>query len=189
MTAGSPASGSLWTRTLVLLSLAVVLVTSAALAYAQSSEDRSVPPPPTIAEKLVILQAERAELQVRADSLARIEMLSSFRAASLLFDALASRYEAEREQPFDRLPATRREMFARLEAVNAALRAAIDRPGTPGGPLPCHRRRAAFQRTWRGWRPSIPRRSFFPTRRCSWRPGAPRRVTRRLPPLRPATSP
>ena len=133
MTAGSPASGSLWTRTLVLLLLVAVLVTGAALAYAQSSEDRSVPPPPTIAEKLVILQAERAELQARADSLARIEMLSSFRAASLLFDALASRYEAEREQPFDRLPATRREMFARLEAVNAALRAAIDRPGTPGG--------------------------------------------------------
>ncbi len=133
MTAGSPASGSLWTRTLVLLLLVAVLLMGAERAYAQSSEDRSVPPPPTIAEKLVILQAERAELQAVADSLARIEMLSSFRAASLLFDALASRYESEREQPFDRLPATRREVFARLEAVNAALRAAIDRPGAPGG--------------------------------------------------------
>ena len=133
MTAGSPASGSLWTRTLVLLLLVAVLLMGAERAYAQSSEDRSVPPPPTIAEKLVILQAERAELQAVADSLARIEMLSSFRAASLLFDALASRYESEREQPFDRLPATRREVFARLEAVNAALRAAIDRPATPGG--------------------------------------------------------
>lgn len=132
MTVGSPASGSLWTRTQLLLLLVVVLVTGAAVAYAQSSEDRSVPPPPTIAEKLVLLQAERAELQARADSLARIEMLSSFRAASLLFDALAARYEPEREQPFDRLPASRREVFARLEAVNAALRAAIDRPGTPG---------------------------------------------------------
>lgn len=133
MTVGSPASESLWTRTLVLLLLVVVLVTGAARAYAQLSEDRSVPAPPTIAEKLVILQAERAELQARADSLARIEMLSSFRSASLLFDALAARFEPEREQPFDRLPATRREMFARLEAVNAALRAAIDRPGTSGG--------------------------------------------------------
>jgi hypothetical protein len=131
MTVGSPASGSLWTRTLVLLLLVVVLVAGAALAYAQSSENRSVPPPPTIAEKLVLLQAERAELQARADSLARIEMLSSFRAASLLFDALAARYEPEREQPFDRLPASRREVFVRLEAVNAALRAALDRPGTP----------------------------------------------------------
>lgn len=133
MTASSPASESLWGRTLLLLLLVVILVTGAALAYAQLQEDRSVPPPPTIAEKLVILQAERADLQARADSLARIEMLSSFRAASLLFDALASRFEPEREQPFDRLPAMRREMFARLEAVNAALRAAIDRPGSPGG--------------------------------------------------------
>lgn len=132
MTVDSPASGSPWTRALVPLLLVVVLVTGAALAYAQLSEERSVPAP-TIAEKLVILQAERAELQARADSLARIEMLSSFRAASLLFDALASRYESEREQAFDRLPAARREMFARLEAVNAALRTAIDRPSTAGG--------------------------------------------------------
>lgn len=132
MTAGAPASESLWTRTLVLLLLVVIQVTGAALAYAQLHEDRSAPAPPTIAEKLVILQAERAELQARADSLARLEMLPSFRAASLLFDALASRYEPEREQPFDRLPSARREMFARLEAVNAALRAAIDRPGTQG---------------------------------------------------------
>jgi len=133
MTAGSPASESPWGRRLVLPILVLGLITGAALAYAQLQEDRSVPPPPTIAEKLVILQAERAELQTRSDSLARLEMLSSFRAASLLFDALASRYEPEREQSFDRLPATRREMFSRLEAVNAALRAAIDRPGTPGG--------------------------------------------------------
>lgn len=132
MTAGTPASESLWTRTLVLLLLVILLVTGAALAYAQLHEDRSVPAPPTIAEKLVILQAERAELQAHADSLARIEMLSSFRAASLLLDALASRYEPEREQTLDRLPATRREMFVRLEAVNAALRAAIDRPRAPG---------------------------------------------------------
>ena len=133
MTAGSPTSESPWGRTLVLLLLVLVLITGAALAYAQLIEDRSVAPPPTIAEKLIILQAERAELQARSDSLARLQMLSSFRAASLLFDALASRYEPEREQPFDRLPAARREMFGRLEAVNAALRAAIDRPGTPEG--------------------------------------------------------
>lgn len=133
MTAGSPVSGSPWGRRLVLPMFVLVLITGAALAYAQLTEDRNVPAPPTIAEKLVILQAERGELQARSDSLARLEMLSSFRAASLLFDALASRYEPEREQPFDRLPAARREMFARLEAVNGALRAAIDRPGTPGG--------------------------------------------------------
>ena len=133
MTAGSSASESLRTRIRVLLLLVAVLVTGAAAAYAQSSGDRRVAPPPTIAEKLVLLQAERAELQARAGSLARIEMLSAFRTASLLFDALAARYESEREQPFDRLPAARRDVFNRLEAVNGALRTAIDQPGTPGG--------------------------------------------------------
>jgi len=132
MTAGSSASDSLRTAMAVLL-LVVVMVAGAAMAYAQSSDDRRPVAPPTIAERLVILQAQRAELQARAGSLARIEMLSSFRIASLLFDALASRYESEREQPFDRLPAARREAFARLEALNAALGAAIDQPGTPGG--------------------------------------------------------
>lgn len=131
MTAGSPASERPWGRTLALLLFVLALVTGGVLAFAQSNEDRRVPAA-TIAEKLVILQAERIELQTRSTSLARLELLSSFRAASLLFDALASRYEPEREQGFDRLPAARREMFARLEALNAALRAAIDRPGTPG---------------------------------------------------------
>lgn len=132
MTAAAPASESLWIRTLVLVLLVIVLVAGASRAYGQSPDDRRIPAPPTIAEKLVILQAERAELQARAGSLARIEMLSSFRMASLLFDALASRYEPEREQAFDRLPAARREVFARLAALNAALRAAIDRPASPG---------------------------------------------------------
>lgn len=130
MTAGLSASASLRTCTRVLFLLVVVWVTGASPAYAD--EDRRVVAPPTIAEKLVLLQAERAELQARAGSVARLEMLSSFRAASLLFDALASRYESEREQPFDRLPAARREVFSRLEALNAALRAAIDRAGAPG---------------------------------------------------------
>ena len=131
MTVGSPASESFRGRIAVRLLLVIMLLTGTAPAYAQSPENGSVPAPLTIAEKLVLLQAERAELQTRADSLARLEMLASFRAASLLFDALTARYEPEREQPFDRLPAVRREVFARLEAVNAALRAAIDRPGTP----------------------------------------------------------
>jgi hypothetical protein len=130
MTGGSSAhQGSLRGRALALVMFVVFLVAGAALAHAQLSDDRKVPPPPTIAEKLVILQAERAELQARADGLARVELLSSFRVASLLFDALAARYEPAREQAFDRLPAARQEVFARLDALNAALRAAIDRPG------------------------------------------------------------
>lgn len=90
---------------------------------------------PTIAEKLITLRAERAELQARADSLARLELLQSFRAASLVFDALASRYDREREKPFDHLPAPRRELFARLDALNAELRAVVDRPGAAGKAL------------------------------------------------------
>ncbi|MCC8428490.1 hypothetical protein LJ725_05905 [Reyranella aquatilis] len=130
MTAGSTASESYWGRTLALV--AVLLVACGALAFGLLHETRGVPVGPTIAEKLVNLRAERAELQARADGMARIELLASLRAASLLFDALAARYEPEREQPYDGLPPRRREMFDRLEAVNAALRAALDRPGAPG---------------------------------------------------------
>ncbi len=102
MTAGSTASESYWGRTLALV--AVLLVACAALAFGLLHETRGVPVGPTIAEKLVNLRAERAELQARADGMARIELLASLRAASLLFDALAARYEPEREQPYDGLP-------------------------------------------------------------------------------------
>ena len=132
MTAGSTAPGeSLWGRTLVLV--AVVLAAGGMLAFGLLHENRGVPGVPTIAEKLVNLRADRAELQARADGMARIELLASFRAASLLFDALAARYEPEREQPYERLPPQRREMFDRLEAVNTALRAALDRPRLADG--------------------------------------------------------
>ncbi len=134
MTVGSTASGeSLWGRTLVLV--AVVLAAGGMLAFGFLHGNRGVSGAPTIAEKLVNLRADRAELQARADGMARIELLASFRAASLLFDALAARYEPEREQPYERLPPQRREMFDRLEAVNTALRAALDRPGAPGRAL------------------------------------------------------
>jgi hypothetical protein len=130
MKVASPANqGWLWGRALALVTMVVFLVAGTTPASAQLLDDRRVPAPPTIAEKLVLLHAERAELQARADSLARLELLSSFRAASLLFDALAARYEPAREQAFDRLPAARQEVFARLDALNAALRAAIDRSG------------------------------------------------------------
>ena len=134
MTAGSTApQKSLWGRTLALV--VVVLTAGTALAFGLLHDDRGALLAPTIAEKLVNLRAERAELQARADGMARLELLSSFRAASLLFDTLAARYEPERERPFDRLPAARREMFNRLETVNAALSAALDRPGASGRAL------------------------------------------------------
>lgn len=133
MTARLTETESLWGRALLLV--AVLLAGGAALIFGLHHQDRDALVAPTIAEKLVNLRAERAELQARADGMARLELLASFRAASLLFDTLAARYEPERERPFDRLPAARREMFSRLETVNAALSAALDRPGASGRAL------------------------------------------------------
>lgn len=86
---------------------------------------------PTIGERVGALRAERAALQAKADGAARVELLSAFRGASLLFDALAARSEADRERSFERLPAARHRAFAELDALNAALRDAVERPG-PG---------------------------------------------------------
>lgn len=80
-------------------------------------------------EKLGALRAERAALQARADGEARLGLLTPFRVASLLTDALAARGEAERERAFDRLPADRRQAFAAADALNAALKEALGRPG------------------------------------------------------------
>ncbi|MGQ0580910.1 MAG: hypothetical protein ACT4O6_03175 [Reyranella sp.] len=83
----------------------------------------------TIGEKLAILRAERANLQARADGEARIGLLQAFRAASLLTDALAARYETDAERTFDRLPAGRLQPFAEVDRLNAAIKDALDRPG------------------------------------------------------------
>jgi hypothetical protein len=88
-------------------------------------------PGPTVGERLGALRAERAALQAKADGIGRVELLTAFRGASLLFDALAVRGDAERERIFDRLPAARHKAFAELEALNATLRDASERPG-PG---------------------------------------------------------
>ncbi|MBS0549519.1 MAG: hypothetical protein JSR24_17330 [Proteobacteria bacterium] len=80
-------------------------------------------------ERLSALRAERAALQARADGEARIGLLRPFRVASLLADALAARGEAERERVFDRLPSDRRQAFAAADALNAALKDALGRPG------------------------------------------------------------
>lgn len=83
----------------------------------------------TIGEKLAILRAERASLQARADGEARIGLLQAFRAASLLTDALAARYEPDAERAFDRLPGARLQPFAEIDRLNAAIKDALDRPG------------------------------------------------------------
>jgi hypothetical protein len=84
---------------------------------------------PTLEEKVASLRAERTALQARANGEARIALLPAFRTASLLIDALALRSEADNDRTFDLLPEFRRQAFADLDALNGALRDALDRPG------------------------------------------------------------
>jgi len=84
---------------------------------------------PTVGEKVAALRAERASLQARADGEARIGLLLAFRAANLLTDAVAARSESDAERAFDRLPSVRRQAFAEIDALNGALKEALERPG------------------------------------------------------------
>lgn len=84
---------------------------------------------PTVGEKLITLRTDRAALQARADGVARVELLHALRVAGLLTDALIVRDESHRERAFDRLPERRRQAFAALDALNDALRDALERPG------------------------------------------------------------
>ena len=91
--------------------------------------EEAPPGGPTVDERISELRSERAGLEARADGEARIGLLTAFRTASLLTDALAVRSEADGDLAFDRLPAFRRQAFAELDALNAALKDALDRPG------------------------------------------------------------
>jgi hypothetical protein len=91
----------------------------------------------TANEKIAVLRAERASLQARADGEARISLLPAFRTAGLLFDALAVRSESDGDRAFDLLPAFRRQAFSELDALNGALKDALDRP-TEGARLAAH---------------------------------------------------
>ncbi len=81
---------------------------------------------PTVGERLVALRAERAALEARAGGAARIDLLPAFRTAGLLLDGLAVRFDAERQDAYERLPPARRQAFADLDALNAALRDAVE---------------------------------------------------------------
>jgi hypothetical protein len=83
---------------------------------------------PTVGEKIASLTAERATLQARADGEARIGLLPAYRAANLLTDALAARSESA-DRPFDSLPGFRRQAFTEIDALNGALKDALERPG------------------------------------------------------------
>ena len=111
--------------------LVAVALLGAALAAICYLLMREQPPGtgPTVGEKVALLAAERASLQARADGEARIDLLPAFRAASLVTDALTVRSESDAERPFDGLPAFRRQAFAEIDALNGAIRNALERPG------------------------------------------------------------
>ena len=108
---------------------AVVLCATAGALAIFVGRDESPVPGPTVGERLAALKAERSRLQARADGKARIGLLAPLREASLLSDALAVRSEPDLERAFDRLPAFRRQAFADVDALNAALEDALARPG------------------------------------------------------------
>lgn len=114
-------------RTLV-AAAAVAIVVLAAAAFLAMHEEAPAGGGLTIGEKLAALSAQRTTLQARADGEARIALLPAFRIAGLLTDALAVRVEPEHGRAFDLLPAFRRQAFTELEALNGALRDALDTP-------------------------------------------------------------
>lgn len=83
----------------------------------------------TVGEKLVALQAERASLQAKANGEARIGFLPAYRMSGLLADALAARHEGDHARAFEGLPAHELRRFADLDALNQALKDALERPG------------------------------------------------------------
>lgn len=126
MTAGRPETEIPNRRRIVGVALVVVAAAAAAAFWLLRAEGGGSGP--TVGERVGALRAERAALQAKADGVARVELLSAFRGASLLLDALAARSDADRERAFEKLPAVRHRAFAELDALNAALREAAERP-------------------------------------------------------------
>ena len=110
-----------------LLAVALIGVVLAAVLLVVTREEAPLTGP-TVDEKFAALRAERASLQARADGVARIRLLSAFRKASLLVDALALRLEADGERALDRLPPFRRQEVDAIDALYGALRDALERP-------------------------------------------------------------
>jgi hypothetical protein len=120
-----------------LIAVAIAGLVAAAVVFAAMRQEAPANGP-TVDEKIAVLRAERASLQARADGEARIGLLPAFRTASLLLDALAVRSESDGERAFDLLPVFRRQAFSELDALNGALRDALERP-TEGARLAAHK--------------------------------------------------
>src|SRR6266404_8326300 len=114
-----------------ILAAATVLCAGLAVAAIQHGRGRgdSLRSGQTLGEKVVMIKAERARLQARAGAEARIGLLAAFRVAGLLTDALAARADVDGERTLDGLPAGRRQAFADVDALNAALGEALVQPG------------------------------------------------------------
>ena len=111
--------------------LAGAVVLCAAVVAGASLLERSdiVGSGPTLGEQIAMIKAERARLQARAGAEAWIELLPAFRIATLLTDALSARTDGEEARMVDALPIGRRQAFADIDALDAALRAALAQPG------------------------------------------------------------
>lgn len=114
---------------LVLTAAAAAVIAGAAVLGVLLAIEREPLDPvlPTVAERIADLRTQRAGLQARADAEARIDLLPAFRTAGLLVDGLAARHERDGDRAFDRLPAVDRQPFQALEALNEALREALER--------------------------------------------------------------
>lgn len=111
--------------------VAAVLALGAGLAAAVLLIDRqpATVGGPTVGERVSALGTERTALQARADGEARIALWMAFDGASLMSSALAARYEADPERPFAALSAADKQAFDDADALNAAIRDALARPG------------------------------------------------------------
>ena len=114
---------------LVLSVIAATAVVGATVAGVLLATRGETPDPalPTVAEKIADLRTERAGLQARADSEVRVALLPAFRIAGLLIDDLAARYDRDGDRAFDGLSPAARQPFHALDALNAALREALER--------------------------------------------------------------
>src|SRR5713226_7839213 len=131
MTAGPTETNDARRVRRALVAAALLVAGLAAVAYLLVREE-APGTGPTVGEKVALLAAERASLQARADGAARIGLLPAFRVASLLTDALAARSESGADHALDGLPPFRRQSFAEIDALNGALRDAVERPSAGG---------------------------------------------------------
>jgi hypothetical protein len=127
MAAASPSTDDARRVRRVLAMVAVIGIVVAVTMFAILHEEAPANGP-TLDEKIAVLRAERASLQARANSEVRIGLLPAFRTAGLLLDALALRSDSDGNRAFDLLPDFRRHAFGELEALNGALKDALDSP-------------------------------------------------------------